>query len=279
FISSGKAFLSALAVAEAEDLKVVCSKLLPHKLTFDRTLDSLTPTWEISQATQSEHLPSLGFTEDSQPSETFVADSSPPSRPTRPTLQPTMAETLCDQDLFATYTTLEDYFPIIRLGDSFLRVDIVSFLEHFRLGWSQNGFWYRLPLSNPTPDGTTTERLFKSFHCAELLEQGSSVDPVRLRIARIILYHYYEQLCVDSRSNPTILGRRSRGRDTASVATDRILESMYNSSKDQTNPRIWKQRRDSLQKHKKIGKRWSMLAAYLGIGILLACNSGLESQM
>ncbi|KAF2680213.1 hypothetical protein K458DRAFT_239487, partial [Lentithecium fluviatile CBS 122367] len=65
--------------------------------------------------------------------------------------------------------------------------------------------------------------------------------------ARIVFYHYYEQLCIGSRSNPDFLSRRSRGRDTASVATDKILEDMYSSKKDRVNSRTWKRRQDSLQ--------------------------------
>lgn len=415
----GKAFLSTLAVAQAEDLDIVCPKLLPHKLTFDRAPDSLTPICETSRATQGKELPFPGY---SQPSE--VANNIPPPNTTRPALQSTNVETLSDRDLFAAYTTLVDPLPvhnvaeraasigletanshndieiqedaestaasysaspqartlrptvsqimnkkpigtqdsvginesvsravnaisscsqdytgstldsqrqtlqlqnqsppdnslcvltpacppshyvraftilnskysdhpehplkpdtiieIIKLGNSFLRVDVVSFIEYFCLGWSQNGLWYRPPLTNPTCDGTIAEKLFRGFHCAEILEQGSTVDLVRLRIARIFLYHYFEQLCVDSRTNPNMLNRRSRGRDTASVVTDQILEELYSSQKEQAGPRIQKQRRDRLQKHKKIGKRWSVLASRLGIGILLVCSPGLETQM
>ncbi|KAF2804414.1 uncharacterized protein BDZ99DRAFT_481237 [Mytilinidion resinicola] len=105
-ISLGKAFLSALAVAQAEDLEVVCSRLLPHKLIINRTPGSLTVTWEILV----EHLSPPTLIE-GLPSEAIGAESSPSSRPTSPT-QPATVETLCDRDLFATYTTLEDPSPV-----------------------------------------------------------------------------------------------------------------------------------------------------------------------
>ncbi|KAL5371969.1 hypothetical protein PMIN04_012884 [Paraphaeosphaeria minitans] len=47
FISAGKAFLSVLAVAEGDDLDFVQSKLLPHKLSFERYPY---PTRDSSQA-------------------------------------------------------------------------------------------------------------------------------------------------------------------------------------------------------------------------------------
>ncbi|KAH8708406.1 hypothetical protein GQ44DRAFT_557649, partial [Phaeosphaeriaceae sp. PMI808] len=111
------------------------------------------------------------------------------------------------------------------------------------LAWSQNGVWDRPPLMDPTRGGTIIEKLFNGFCCAEILEQSSAIDPVRLRVARVVLYHYYKQLCVDARSDPNLLSRRSRGRDTASVATDKILEDMYSSRKDQVDSRTWKRRR------------------------------------
>ncbi|KAF2180784.1 hypothetical protein K469DRAFT_480560, partial [Zopfia rhizophila CBS 207.26] len=89
--------------------------------------------------------------------------------------------------------------------------------------------WYRPPLTNPARDGTIAERLFKGFHCAEILEHGSAVDPIRLRIARIFLYHCFEQLCVDSRTNPNMLSLCSRGKNIASVAIDVILKEIYSS--------------------------------------------------
>ncbi|KAH8695746.1 hypothetical protein GQ44DRAFT_634738, partial [Phaeosphaeriaceae sp. PMI808] len=269
FISVGKAFLSALAVADTEDLKVICSRLLPHKVTFARAPDAFV-------SSQSEPFPQPICAADRQPHDAITTDRSPPTNP-NPQLN---TEQLFDRDLFTAYTTLRDtIIEIIKLGDAFIRDDVESFIESFRLAWSQNGVWDRPPLMDPTRGGTIIEKLFNGFCCAEILEQSSAVDPVRLRVARVVLHHYYKQLCVDARSDPNLLSRRSRGRDTASVATDKILEDMYGSRKDQVDSRTWKRRRDSLQKHKKIGKRWCMLADHLGLGILLACHPSLGTHV
>ncbi|OAL49342.1 hypothetical protein IQ07DRAFT_600370 [Pyrenochaeta sp. DS3sAY3a] len=366
FILLGKAFLSALAVAEMEDLEVICSRLLPHKVTFTQAPDALlssqgdvliqpipvegrqphdantTTRSPSSSATPSlrgttEHffdrdlvaevavsLDPESFNNDEEMQgtqtptpvhallgttslmheETAVASMHAYSKsmpklvdanagrimPLNSSLSPSGSNQCAMNSLpqvsqstpkprasqsnfptaFRVLTSrygdhAEGPLPphtiieIIKLGDTFIRDDLAVFIESFRLAWNQNGVWSRSPLINPTHGDTTIEKLFNGLRCAEILEQSSAVDPVRLRVARVVLYHYYEQLCVDGRSDPILLSRRSRGRDTASVVTDKILEDMYSSRIDQVDSRTWKRRRDSLQKHKKIGVRISRM--------------------
>jgi hypothetical protein len=147
-----------------------------------------------------------------------------------------------------------DIIKVIEVGDSFLREDAASFVS-FHLSQNQNSLWCHLVVSNPTANGPLTEKLFKSFHCAEILEQQSAVYPIRLRIARVLLYWYYEQLCIDTYTNQTLLSRHPRGRNTASTATDKLLEEIYHSHKDQDNQQVWKRHRTSLQRHKQIRKK------------------------
>jgi hypothetical protein len=42
---------------------------------------------------------------------------------------------------------------------------------------------------------------------------------------------------------------------------------------------VSKRRRESLKTHKQIGKRWSLLASHLRIGILLTCDPSLATYM
>jgi hypothetical protein len=88
---------------------------------------------------------------------------------------------------------------IIRMGDSFLREDAKDFITQFYLRWNLEDPWCRLPISNPTLKRPLTERMLKSLYCAEAIEFDSIVDPVKLRIARMLLHHYFEQLCMNSR--------------------------------------------------------------------------------
>ncbi|KAF2182655.1 hypothetical protein K469DRAFT_496705, partial [Zopfia rhizophila CBS 207.26] len=76
-------------------------------------------------------------------------------------------------------------------------------------------------------EGSLEEKLIRGFQCAEILEKRLTVDPVRLRMVRLLLYRHYSQLCCDVGRNPELLSRRSRGRDTASIAIDALLEQIY----------------------------------------------------
>ena len=46
--------------------------------------------------------------------------------------------------------------------------------------------------------------ILKSVHCAETVEHDSAVGPVRLRMARIFLYHYFEQKRIDVQKDPNL---------------------------------------------------------------------------
>ena len=92
---------------------------------------------------------------------------------------------------------LRNISDIIKLGDSFLRDDAVDFIESLRRGWGREGLWYRPTLKNPTIGSSVVERMLRSIRFANTIEYDSTVDPVRLRMARIFLYHYFEQKRLD----------------------------------------------------------------------------------
>jgi hypothetical protein len=127
---------------------------------------------------------------------------------------------------------------------------------------------------------TRIEKLFNSVRCADILDRDLAVDPVRLRMARVILYHHYEQLCIDLPSNRHLRGQLACGRNRASLATDLIVGAVYSLAETRhTDQDTLKRYRGRVQHHKKVGKRWCMLASHLGLGILLVCHRGIEAQM
>ncbi|EDU42309.1 predicted protein [Pyrenophora tritici-repentis Pt-1C-BFP] len=87
--------------------------------------------------------------------------------------------------------------------------------------------WSRLSEENPTSKGSLTERILKSLYCAEKIEFESAIDPAKLRMARILLYHHYKQKCIDLSKDPRISSYLSQGTGIASVANDMILEEIY----------------------------------------------------
>jgi hypothetical protein len=167
---------------------------------------------------------------------------------------------------------------IIKLSDHFLRIDAVSFIHslHYRCGL--RGLWYRPLLDNPMT-GSLAERTLRSLHCAETTEEDTIVGPVRLRMARIFLYHYMEQKVLNIRTNRCMQNLRSPGKDVQSIVIDLTLDDIYSSNNESDSLQVRKQRREILKTHKRIGKRWSFLAAHLGIGVLLTCNPSLEAYM
>ncbi|KAF2179528.1 hypothetical protein K469DRAFT_595614 [Zopfia rhizophila CBS 207.26] len=171
-------------------------------------------------------------------------------------------------------TETADSRQFISLGRAFL-----SLLASAEVEWDREDPWSRLPLSNPTSGGSLTERMLKSLHCAETIEYDSVVDPVRLRMARILLHHHYEQKCIDLKKDPDLSSRLSQGKGIASVAKNAILEKIYGCHDKNLSPEARERHENSLKWHKRIGKRWSYVTSHLGIGIVLTCSRGLEIHM
>jgi hypothetical protein len=163
-------------------------------------------------------------------------------------------------------------------SDHVLRKDAVSFIHslHYRCG--QRGLWYRASLGNPVT-GSLEERTLRSLQCAETTEEDTIVGPVRLRMARIFLYHYMEQKVLYIRTNRSVPHLRAQGKDVQSIVIDLTLDQIYSCDNETDSLVVRSQRRENLKTHKGVGKRWSFLAAHLGIGILLTCNPSLDSYM
>jgi hypothetical protein len=172
----------------------------------------------------------------------------------------------------------EDLCYIIRIGDSFLREDARDFITQFYRRWNLEDPWSRLPISNPTLKRPLTERMLKSLHCAEAIEFDSIVDPVKLRIARMLLHHYFKQLCMNFKKSRKLCNL-SPGKGVASVAKDIVLETIYNCRQRTLTPKIRKKHENSFKWHLRIGKRWSYVASHLGVGITLTCSPSLEAHM
>lgn len=176
--------------------------------------------------------------------------------------------------------TREELEHTVQLGDSLLQADIRSFVDSFCHAWPADGLWNRQPLNKPTHGQTRVEKLFDGVRCAQILKHDSVVDPVRLRMAKIILYHHFERLCIDLPSNKRLRAQLSRGRDRASVATDMIVRAVYDLEHNtQVDEKTLTRYRRCIQKQKSIGKRWCMLANHLGLGVLLVCHPDVEVQM
>ncbi|KAF2844114.1 hypothetical protein T440DRAFT_410812 [Plenodomus tracheiphilus IPT5] len=163
-------------------------------------------------------------------------------------------------------------------GKAFLSL-LASVEDLFCYRWTLKNPWSRLPEENPTSKGSLTERILKSLHCAETIEFESAIDPAKLRMARILLYHHFEQKCTDLRKDPKIASYLSQGKGIASVANDAILEEIYGCNDQITSKKTWRKRASRFAWHKRIGKRWSFVAYHLGVGIILTCSHELATYV
>ncbi|ORX95380.1 hypothetical protein BCR34DRAFT_669461 [Clohesyomyces aquaticus] len=133
---------------------------------------------------------------------------------------------------------LRNLGEIIEIGDSFLREDAGSFIQSIRHRWGREGLWYRSPLSNPNIGDSVAERMLESLRCAKTVEHDSAVDPVRLKMARIFLYQYFEQKRLDVQKDPRLLSMISQGKNRSSIVLDVILEHMYSCNKIQVGLQV-----------------------------------------
>ena len=175
--------------------------------------------------------------------------------------------------------SMEALSDIIQLSDYSFREDVVSFIESFCHSLDQHGLWYFPAPGNPVAEGPILKNLLKGFCCAEILTRSSIIDPVRLRLSRVLLYHYFERLRIDLKTDSSTLGQRSRGKGTATFAKNKVLDGLHSAHDERLRPQTRKEQWASLDRHKKIGKRWSIMATYLGLGVFLTCSPSLAAKM
>jgi hypothetical protein len=167
---------------------------------------------------------------------------------------------------------------IIWLGDHFLQEDVGKFLRLFCRRWSQTDLGYRPVPKDVAGEDSRIQSLFKRYYHAETFRRRSDIDRLKFRFLRILLYHDFEELCVNIQNNLERYRPLSRGQDAATVATDKFIEGLGKASGD-VLVRTEYQLRESFRKHKAIGRRWSIIASHFGLGILLTCSPELEAKM
>lgn len=173
----------------------------------------------------------------------------------------------------------EEIKYVVEIGDSFLREDAKDFIDSFCRRWDADDPWSRLPTGNPVIGMSLTEKIFKSLQCAEVISADSFIEPIKLRMARVLLYHQYEKKIVELRHYTSLPTRLASGKGLASVAKSFILERIYGTQYKSLTPQASKKCKNSLKWHVRIGKRWSYVISQLGAGIILTCSHILEIHM
>ncbi|KAJ6279026.1 hypothetical protein J3E71DRAFT_363607 [Bipolaris maydis] len=199
-----------------------------------------------------------------------------------PSVSPSETEfTLPDDAILSRLyrSSYEEIQYVVEIGDSFLREDAKDFINSFCRSWDAEDPWSRLPTGNPVTGISLTEKIFKSLQCAETISADSLVEPIKLKMARVLLYHQYEQKLIELRHNSSSPTRLSSGKGLASIAKSVILERIYGSQYKNLTAHAKRKRENSLKWHTRIGKRWPYVTSQLGVGIILTCSHILEIHM
>jgi hypothetical protein len=117
------------------------------------------------------------------------------------------------------------------------------------------GLWYRPPLSNLVNGSSLVERTLQSLRCAKTVEDNNILGPIKLRIARVLLYHFLEKKVLNIQKDRNMLHQRFQSKDMPSLIIDLTLDSIYSLDRDSVSQLVSKQRQESLKTHKQIGKR------------------------
>ena len=144
--------------------------------------------------------------------------------------------------------------------------------------WSQTDLGYRPVPNSFAGDDSRMQSLFTRDHHVETFRRCSGIDRLKYRFLRSLLYHDFEELCINIQNNLERYRPLSRGQDAASVATDRFIDGLSKAS-GENDTRTERQLRESFRKHKQIGRRWSILASHFGLGIFLTCSPELAAEM
>lgn len=170
-----------------------------------------------------------------------------------------------------------DIVEVIQIGDFFLLDNLTKFLSNLQRAHTDRSIW-RSDFVEPSMTGSLQERLFRSFNCASTLEERAAQDPLRLRMARVLLYLYFVQLCKFVGGSFT-RGEQAVGQGKTTTAIDTILEEIYGLGQLEHDDEVYKKRRRSFHKNKRIGKRWVTMINHLGCGVLLLCSDHTSTAM
>ncbi|KAH8803005.1 hypothetical protein F5884DRAFT_756307 [Xylogone sp. PMI_703] len=169
--------------------------------------------------------------------------------------------------------------PEISVAPICIRADYISFIERNLPRWAQHGLWQNTSLPNPTTGGVNSEILKNVYACVCQLDLQADDNPIRQRIALILLHTVYEVAYNEWKMRPE---RRkemtSIGRGGASQMIDHILERIH-SGWSRFDAKVRSELRAKFHYRKRFGKRWWILSNGLGPSIVLLCSSDLSTAI
>jgi hypothetical protein len=156
-----------------------------------------------------------------------------------------------------------------------IREDFLEILEVNLFHWKENGLWGQQNLPNPL-EGSGHENLKIVYSCICQLDRFIQTDPIRERVALVILYLQFQNMVNNWKANDSLEERP--GREQLGIGQGkltRMIDSILRNSHpdwDQYNDKHKTYLRARFHNRKRYGKRWSILREELGPAILFLCS-------
>ena len=168
---------------------------------------------------------------------------------------------------------------VVQAAKSIIRGDLQQFLNTFLPLWQSQGLWGNTNVDLLVGSGTSHERLESAYRCLTCLGLRMADDPVRSRMASIVLYREFHAACTMLKEKgPSKRTTAQRGRGLATPVIDYTLRRIYKCF-DQLAGTRQKELRAEFHDNKRFGKRWERLARSIGYGILIVCSKAVNAVM
>ncbi|QKX63197.1 uncharacterized protein TRUGW13939_10366 [Talaromyces rugulosus] len=162
--------------------------------------------------------------------------------------------------------TEDNFKDIFKLVTDITGHDQARFLEIQSNLWQTNRFWNPDPLCFPVTENLSIVRLCLSFfHYLQNLGEGTMIDAVRGRFARIRLHLSFNRLFNEEyQQRPADHKRSPNKREVAS----HVINDLVNVEQYQEDS-LKEKDRQKFKTHKTHGKKWFLIAHYIGWGALI----------
>ncbi|KFX96097.1 hypothetical protein O988_05481 [Pseudogymnoascus sp. VKM F-3808] len=169
---------------------------------------------------------------------------------------------------------------VVQAAKSLIRENLQQFLNTFLPLWQNQGLWGNTNVELLVDSGTSHERLESAYRCLTRLRQRMADDPVRSRMASIVLHREFHAACLmlkgkGSAQKSTAISSQ-RGRGLATPVIDYTLRRIYKDF-DRLPSLRQKELRAEFHDNKRFGKRWERLANSIGYGILIVCSKSVNA--
>ena len=166
------------------------------------------------------------------------------------------------------------------ISANYIREDFLELLEINLPYWKENGLWGQQRLLNPC-EGSGHENLKNVYSCICELDRYIQTDPIRERVAMVLLYLQFQAAVNDwdvhdSQEERTGQEERGIGQGKLTRMIDSILQNSH-SEWGQYNATRRTQLRARFHNRKRYGKRWSIFIEELGPAIIFLCSSVLAN--